>query len=121
VDVRLGTGPKVRVRLVGIDTPEVYGGKECGGEAASRAAKKLLPKGTPVLLVSDPTQDLRDRYGRLLRYVMKQGTDVNRLQVNRGHATVYVYAHHPFQRTKSYRHAQAHAKRLDAGIWKSCR
>ncbi len=27
---RLGTGREFRVRLIGIDTPEVYGGVECG-------------------------------------------------------------------------------------------
>lgn len=91
------------------------------GAHIPKAAKKLLPTGTPVVLVSDPSQDLKDRYGRLLRYVMKKGNDINRIQVNRGHATVYVYDHHPFRQTKSYRHAQAFAKRHHLGIWKNCR
>jgi len=121
VDVRLRGGPKARVRLVGIDTPEVYGGTECGGPAASRAAKRMLPRGTLVLLVSDPSQDRKDRYGRLLRYVMKDGADINRLQLKRGHARVYVYDHHPFRRVRDYRGAQAAAKRHDLGLWKTCR
>ena len=33
--------------------------------------KKVLPRNTRVMLVSDRTQDLADRYKRLLRYVMK--------------------------------------------------
>jgi hypothetical protein len=71
VKVRLKNGSRKDVRLVGIDTPEVYGGVECGGRAASRSLKRLLPRGTKVVLVSDPTQDRVDRYGRLLRYVVK--------------------------------------------------
>jgi endonuclease YncB( thermonuclease family) len=120
VDVNLRNGPNRRVRLIGIDTPEVYGGTECGGEAASRSARQMLPRGTRVLLVSDPTQDLRDRYDRLLRYVMKSKVDVNRRQVLRGHARVYVYNNNPFKRVGSYRDAQRYAKNHDLGIWGSC-
>jgi endonuclease YncB( thermonuclease family) len=37
-----------RVRLVQIDTPEVYFGVECYGERASAMTKRLLPEGTRV-------------------------------------------------------------------------
>jgi endonuclease YncB( thermonuclease family) len=119
VDVRLASGAKRRVRLLGIDTPEVYGGIECGGPQASRSMKRMLPKGTRVKLTSDPSQDLKDRYGRLLRYVTKSSTgkDVNRRQVYKGLARVYVYAHHPFTRVDGYRQAQRAAKNRDVGIW----
>ena len=39
-----------RVRLVQIDTPEVYFGVECYGRAASRTTKALLPVGSRVRL-----------------------------------------------------------------------
>ncbi|WP_435744853.1 thermonuclease family protein [Nocardioides sp. SYSU DS0663] len=121
VDVKLiPGGPKVRVRMIGIDTPEVYGGVQCGGPEASKSAKKILPRRTRVLLVSDPTQDLKDRYNRLLRYVMKKKTDVNRLQVKRGHAEVYVYGGKPFKRVAKYRAAQASAQSKNAGMWGNC-
>ena len=84
VNVRLTTGAYRRVRLLGIDTPEVYGGVvECGGPAASVAMKKMLRTGTRVKLVSDGTQAGTDRYGRLLRYVSRtgDGLQVNRAQV----------------------------------------
>jgi endonuclease YncB( thermonuclease family) len=122
VDVRLHSGKERRVRLVGIDTPEVYGGTECGGPAASRLLKRRLPDGTRVKLVSDPTQDRVDRYGRLLRYVVKRSTgrDLNRAQVYAGWATVYVYGGNPFERVSSYREAQRAAKAAPRGIWKVC-
>lgn len=120
VKVRLKNGNRKDVRLVGIDTPEVYGGVECGGRAASRSLKRLLPRGTKVVLVSDPTQDTVDRYGRLLRYVMKSGKDVNRVQVERGKARVYVYNGNPFNRVSGYRKSQRRAKNAPRGIWRSC-
>lgn len=120
VNVNLMPGPKRSVRLIGIDTPEVYGGVECGGKAASAKTKKLLPQGTIVRLVSDPTQDLKDRYDRLLRYVSKGTVDINRRLVWTGNAKVYVYNNNPFKRVKSYRAAQADAKDHSRGIWGNC-
>ena len=120
VDVRLESGATARVRLLGIDTPEVYSGIECGGRAASRAADRVLPQGARVALVPDPTQALVDRYGRILRYVMKGSLDVDRLLVERGHATVYVYDHRPFERARDYFAAQAAAKAHHRGIWRNC-
>jgi endonuclease YncB( thermonuclease family) len=121
IDVRLGNGKKRRVRMIGIDTPEVYGGLECGGKNASASMRRLTPVGTRVVLVSDPTQDRVDRYGRILRYVMKSGRDMNRIQVARGWATVYVYANNPFKRVAGFRKAQRLAKAAPRGIWKLCR
>ena len=66
-----------RVRLVQIDTPEVYGGYECYGPAASATAKRLLPPGTRVRLQFEPASDSVDRYGRLLRYVVRVDDGVN--------------------------------------------
>src|SRR4051812_42103293 len=57
-----------RVRLVQIDTPEVYFAPECYGEQASAITKRLLPPGTLVRLLPEPRTDTVDRYGRLLRY-----------------------------------------------------
>jgi len=122
VEVRLASGRLRDVRLIGIDTPEVYRGVECGGPAASRSLKRMLPRGTRVRLVSDPTQDRADRYGRLLRYVKrtKDGRDTNRAQLWSGHARVYVYGGDPFERVSSYRKAQRQAKAAPRGLWKTC-
>ena len=108
------------VRLVGIDTPEVYGGTECGGPDASGAIKKLLELGDRVTLTRDPSQDAVDHYGRLLRYVEHSGIDIGRKQILHGHASVYVYNDNPFNRVHSYRKAQRKAKRADRGNWGDC-
>jgi endonuclease YncB( thermonuclease family) len=121
IKVRLAGGKRRSVRLIGIDTPEVYGGVECGGRKASRSMRRLAPRGTRVVLVSDPTQDNVDRYGRLLRYVMKSGRDLNRAQVHRGWASVYVYDGNPFKRVGGYRTSQRAAQAAPRGIWHLCR
>lgn len=58
-----------RVRLVGIDTPEVG---ECGYEQSSQALARLVLDRQVELVVSDED---RDGYGRLLRYVDVGGVD----------------------------------------------
>jgi endonuclease YncB( thermonuclease family) len=123
VEVRTGgrSGRNVTVRMIGIDTPEVFGGKECGGPEASAYLKRVLPRGTRVTLVSDRTQDLKDRFGRQLRYVLKNGRkDMNRNQVAVGAAEVYVYGGKRFERYRSYAKAETKAKRRDRGIWGGC-
>ena len=119
VDVRLNRNKAiVRVRLIGIDSPERAQG--CRYRAATRAAERLLPVNKPVVLRSDPSQDRVDRYGRVLRYVLKGRTDVNRAMVRKGQARVYVYDNTPFRRVASYRKMQKQAQRNDRGVWGPC-
>ena len=75
-------GTVVPVRLLGIDAPETKGEVECGGVRSSNRLAKLLPRGTEITLVSDPTQDDEDRFGRLLRYVELDGDDLGLRQVS---------------------------------------
>jgi endonuclease YncB( thermonuclease family) len=118
IKVRRG-GKTDDVRLIGIDTPEVYFGEECGGKEASRSMKSQLSRGDRVALLRDPTQDGKDSYGRLLRYVEKDGKDVGRRQVRRGWAKVYAFER-PYQRVKSYRRKVKKARRGDRGVWGRC-
>jgi micrococcal nuclease len=110
------------VRLIGIDTPESKRPGtpvQCGALAAARAMHRLAD-GRRVTLVFDPTQDRRDRYGRLLAYVMAGGGDVGLAQVRAGWAMVYVYDHHPFVRVGRYRAAARSARRADRGVDGRC-
>ena len=108
------------IRLLGIDTPEKYGRRECGGELATAAMGQEAPVGSRVVLRSDPSQAAVDRYGRLLRYVMRNGRDVGRRQIITGHAQVYVYRNDPFGRTAWYRRAERAAKVHGRGLWNRC-
>lgn len=82
--------------------------------------RELAPVGSTVVLFSDPSQDDRDRYGRLLRYVERKGKDVGRAQVNLGQAKVYVYNHNPFRRTANYQRVMRNARVNDRGSWDTC-
>jgi endonuclease YncB( thermonuclease family) len=120
VKVDLAKGPKVDVRLIGIESPEVRAPKECWGPQASRAAKQMLPRGTRVVLRSDRTQKLQDRHGRLLRYVFKHGQkDVGAVQLRKGNARVYVVGKR-FTKFKVYKKAVGDAKANDRGMWGHC-
>ncbi|QLH83441.1 lamin tail domain-containing protein [Halosimplex pelagicum] len=86
IDVRYANGSTDTVRLLGVDTPEVYADNdpaefegvpdtaagaaclESAGEDASAFAERWLA-GERVTLVTDPAADRRDRYDRLLAYV----------------------------------------------------
>jgi endonuclease YncB( thermonuclease family) len=80
-----------RVRLVQIDTPEVYFGIECYGQQASQTTKRLLRPGARVRLFAEPATDRVDQYGRLLRYVVRasDGMNVNVRPVAVGAAALY--------------------------------
>lgn len=107
------------VRIIGIDTPEVFFGEECGGAQASASMKKLLDPGDRVKLIRDPSQDGRDAFDRLLRYVEIGGRDVGRKQIRRGWAQVYVFET-PFERVRSYRRQRDGARQHDRGAWRRC-
>jgi endonuclease YncB( thermonuclease family) len=123
LDVRmLATGADLDVRLIGIDSPETHRPEtpiECGGPMASRSMHRLAD-GRRVTLVTDPTQDRFDQYGRLLAYAIRGRIDLNRAQVRRGWADVYVYGGVPFKRVRAYRRAEAVARSRHHGVWRRC-
>jgi endonuclease YncB( thermonuclease family) len=123
LDVRFtATGAELDVRLIGIDTPETHRPGtpiECGGPPAS-ASMHLLADGHRVTLVTDPTQDRFDRYGRLLAYVVRGSRDLGKAQIRRGWATTYVYEDNLFKRVRAYRDAEARARSAGAGVWQCC-
>jgi micrococcal nuclease len=119
---RLADSSEITVRLIGIDTPEtVKPGTpvECGGQQASDAMKQLA-EGQQVNLVSDPTQDAVDRFGRSLFYVDRiDGVDVAEEMLRAGWANVFVFDQ-DFQRLSRYRAARTEARDADAGAWGLC-
>jgi micrococcal nuclease len=119
VDYRGG----VSVRVIGIDTPETVSPSvpdECGGQAASNAARKLLT-GKSVTMAFDPTQDRADRYGRPLVYLGVPGVgDFGRAMVQRGHAAEYTYEA-AYQRQAGYREGvEGAARSAKRGLWGAC-
>jgi endonuclease YncB( thermonuclease family) len=111
--------PRYRVRLLGIDSPE-RSPKECGSTLAADNARELAPRGRRVLLKTDPTQPMFDRYDRLLAYVrLPSGRQLNRAQVAAGWAKVLVVGRR-FKQYGEYKRYARRAKRQDRGVWGLC-
>jgi endonuclease YncB( thermonuclease family) len=111
-----------RVRLVQIDTPEVYFHPECYGRQASRIAKRLLPPGTLVRLSPEPATDRVDRYRRLLRYVVRarDGVDVNVQLVRLGAAAPYFYRGRRGRYSRLLDRLALRARARHLGLWGAC-
>ncbi|MGH7635259.1 MAG: thermonuclease family protein, partial [Gemmatimonadaceae bacterium] len=110
------------VRLVQIDTPEVYNSAECYGEQASRITKRLLPPGTAVRLYSEPKTDAVDAYGRLLRYVfrVRDDLDVNVQLVRVGAAAPYFYDYRRGRYARLLVRLGLRARARHLGLWGRC-
>jgi len=111
-------GRSETVRLVGIDTPELEDERaeyRRAAEAAREFARSAL-KGKTVTLEADGRQRDRDRYERLLRYViLGDGTNFNEELVRKGYARVY--DRFAFTLKPEFKRAEAEAKSQHLGIW----
>ncbi|MBP7005679.1 thermonuclease family protein [Patescibacteria group bacterium] len=112
----------VRVRLIGVNTPESVDPRkpvQCFGKEASKHVKTWI-EGKRVALVEDPQGDDRDKYGRLLRIlVLEDGTDVNATLVANGYAHAYV--DFPMKKTRKaqMRTLEREAQSGQRGLWNS--
>jgi micrococcal nuclease len=139
----------LRVRLLGIDSPETRKPGtpiECGGpEATSQMLASTFPapqdtnadglldaegdsRGVEVDLLTDRSQDIYDRFNRALAYVTvespPQGVpsvpfDLNKTMLRSGWATVYVFRK-DFRRIDSYTDAETAAQDASAGVYGKC-
>lgn len=121
VDVTLD-GERVRVRLIGIDTPETKKPAtpvQCYGPEASAFTASLLPVGTEVRLERDA--EARDPYGRLLAYVYRasDGLFVNRALADGGYARVLSIEPNTAH-ADELAEAVGAAQRARVGLWGAC-
>ena len=115
-------GTSETLRLIGLDTPETKDPNQpvgCYGPEASAHAKDLLD-GTQVRVDTDPTQDTRDRYGRMLAYAwMRDGRLFNEVMISGGFGREYTYDK-PYRYQARFKAAEAKARNAPAGLWKAC-
>ncbi|WP_129586599.1 thermonuclease family protein [Microterricola viridarii] len=109
---------RIKVRLLGIDTPEVGDNAECFGAEATDALRALLPEGTTAWAQSDVNP--QDKYGRsLLLMWTDDGRFVNNELLRSGAATVLQIdpnrAH-----TELFRASEESARAAGAGLWSAC-
>jgi micrococcal nuclease len=85
MNLRDGTGATETVRIIGVDTPEVYPQYECFGDEATDELNRLAPVGSTLRVTVD--EDPFDDYDRLLLYLWNdQGVFVNLALVEGGFA-----------------------------------
>jgi micrococcal nuclease len=107
------------VRLLQIDTPEP-GTSECYSRAAGRDLRRMLPVGSVVTLEADPALDRVDRYGRLLRYVHRGGSNLNLALVHDGSATVWFFDGDRGRYASALLAAAQSARHARRGLWGAC-
>ncbi len=116
IKVRLG-GTTERIRVIGIDTPELAS-HDCYAQQAASKMQSLV-QSKQVKLVADPTQDNRDRYGRLLRHVrLADGRSVAEMLIAGGFGREYTYDR-AYAGQAAHLRAQSAAKSAHRGIWSS--
>jgi micrococcal nuclease len=101
-----------RVRLIGMDTPELDQGRIA--TLATQALTRLFAVGDTVAL--EPDVEARDRYGRVLAYVWADGVLVNWAMVRHGWAVVLTYPPN-VQYVDWFTAAQRAAQDDRAGLW----
>lgn len=107
------------VRLIGIDTPETVDprrGVQCFGKEASDKTKELLV-GALITLEKDVSET--DKYGRLLRYVYKDGVMINKLLVEQGYAHASSYPP-DVKYQDQLKTAEQEARKAGRGLWSDC-
>lgn len=87
IEISIGTsGPREKVRLLCIDTPETG---QAGYAQATVALRELLQFSTLELEFENPGNPTRDRYGRVLAYVFVGGKLANYELVKQGWSDFY--------------------------------
>ncbi len=130
VEVELADGTVEKVRLIGVDTPEVYSentpdeygvpdtqaGRDCLGRYGERASEFAIEQleGEQVRIVPDENLDERGYYGRLLAYVYVDGESFNYRLIETGYARVF---ESDFTRRGTYEDTQRVAREADRGLW----
>ena len=119
VDVNIG-GTTTRLRLIGMDTPEVVDSRkpvQCFGREASAEGHKLL-ESQWVRLQYDTVTGKKDIYGRTLAYVfLPDGTLYNEFMIRNGFAHEYDYENQKYKYRTQFQAAQKSAHAENLGFW----
>jgi endonuclease YncB( thermonuclease family) len=76
-------------------------------------------EGRRVKVTTDPTQDRRDRFGRLLAYVASARGSLAAAQLRAGWASVYVFED-PFEQLATFQAVEASGRDSSRGAWGKC-
>jgi micrococcal nuclease len=105
-----------RVRLLGIDAPELH------DKNVSVSNEGVIAKNYIIALLLNKKIDLqfdsikKDKYGRMLAYVFKDGTDIQQQLLI--HGLAYAYREYPVGREDEYAAYEELARSKNIGLWK---
>jgi micrococcal nuclease len=111
-------GTELKVRLIGIDTPELQPAAECYAVEARDYLRQLAPDGSTLRVAAD--SEALDQYGRSLLYLWTEAGDfVNLRLVAEGYGTALT-----IEPNSTYHGAMVEAERAaqtsGAGLWSGC-
>ena len=117
----LDDGRRLKIRLLGVDTPESYptryGYEEFLGKVVSRFARNMLAgKRVTLLFQTDPSGKIATgKYGRSLAYLHLGEANYGTILLKRGYAMVY--RKYPSSRHAMYLALEDEARKKSLGIW----
>lgn len=107
-------GRREKVRLIGIDAPEI--GQMPWGEDAKKSLESIVEHSSRRVSVEYDVEKT-DQYGRTLAYLWTaDGIFINLLMLERGHAMLYTVPPNT-KYVERFRHAQAQAREKGIGMW----
>lgn len=107
-----------RVRLIGLDTPEISPELECWGDEATTSLTALVPPGSTLWAAAD--REALDQYGRHLLYLWTtDGTFVNARLIAQGDGAVMVFAPNTLHEGL-FRALEGEAASAGRGLWGAC-
>jgi len=105
-----------RVRLIGVDTPELHREGTPVQYFARQASAFTRGRAEGRAVRLEYERERRDRYGRTLAYVyLEDGTFLNLEIIRRGYG--FAYTRHPFRHLEEFRAAERAARKAGAGLW----
>jgi micrococcal nuclease len=112
-------GKSVRVRFLGVNTPEVAGEnktEEPYGNEAMAYTKNKLDNATNIEIEYDKNADKEDRFGRILAYIWVDGELFQEELVRNGYAKTYMIKSN-YKYADELKQAERNAKTDKKGVW----
>jgi endonuclease YncB( thermonuclease family) len=119
IEVKLN-GQTEKVRLIGVDTPELKDASkrvQCFAQAAWSFTEDHLPYLDTVELESDYIQGDRDNDVRLLRYVWYNNGNFKEFLIKKGFGYEYANVNRPYKYQKEFKAAQKYAEKSKWGLY----
>lgn len=119
IQVRFKSGKRKKIRLIGIDAPEIDDSREKAKFLAFMAKRFTFFHLYRKEIKLSYDWQLEDKYGRLLAYIWSEREGLfNKFILKQGFASVFL--HFPFRNDyrKGFKEAEREAQKFERGIWK---